>query len=155
MKELLDALSARDKKGLRFFHFLSEEEIITLSRYCERKDAKSGEVLINEGEKSEFLAFIISGRLEATKDTGFKGNDIVLAEYSQGSTFGELGLLDRRPSGVTIAAVEDSTLVILKHHKFESLAMEDSTLALKLLKGLLLTASIRLTKCYDRFVSVL
>jgi len=155
MKELLDDLSLRDKKALRFFRFLSEEDLIILSRYCERKEAKSGEILINEGERSEYLAFIISGRLEATKDTGFKGNDIVLAEYSQGSTFGELGLLDRRPSGVTIVAVEDSSMVILNHLKFESLATENSPLALKLLKGLLLTASIRLTKCYDRFVSVL
>lgn len=155
MKETLDSLFLQVKEGLLIFRFLGEEELRVLSRYCALKDANAGEILMKEGERPEYLAFIISGRLEASKDTEFKGNDVVLAEYAQGSTFGELGLLDRRPSGVTIAAVEDSTLVILAHDDFDRLASEDPALALKLLKGLLLTASIRLMKCYDRFVSVL
>jgi CRP-like cAMP-binding protein len=142
------------KEELSFFPFMDRKDLAEVPCFLERREVKEGEVLFTEGDPCDYLAYIVAGSLEIRKQTEFKGKQFILGIYGEGSLVGELCILDAVPRQVTATAKEDSTLIVLSRENFEKMLSEYPELGVKFLKGLLLAASIRLRKSFDRMSSI-
>jgi len=142
------------KDELSFFPFMENEDLTDIPCYFEPLQVEAGDVVVREGDRCDFVAFIVSGKLEIKKETEFQGKEFVLGLYGKGSLVGELCFLDDTPRPYSAIALEDSFLVKLPREKYLLMEKESPALALKFLKGLLLASSIRLRKSFDRMASI-
>jgi CRP-like cAMP-binding protein len=149
-----ERLCGRMKRELQFFSFLAEEDLDEVAGYFECRQVPVGKTLWQEGDPCTFVAFVIAGKLEAKKQTEFKGKEVVIAVYSRGAVVGELCLLDATPRAETMVALEHVDLILLTRLSFERLLDERPVLAIRLLKGMLLTVSVRLRKAYERLATI-
>ena len=73
-------------------------------------DLASGATLLRQGDVSDDVYFVLSGRLHAFSETE-SGARRILGEIGRGETIGELALFTREPRSATIVAVRDTLLV--------------------------------------------
>ena len=140
------------KDELMLFTLLNNEEIEMLIPYLELLLYKSGQTLFEEGETGDFLAFIVSGRVQAKKHTEFKGKQIVLATLEKGSLVGEMSIVNPgEPRSASVVALEASEFVIVKRDSLDALTEEYPLIGIKILKGLIRILAIRLQKADERF----
>ena len=142
------------KEELSFFPFLEKEDFAGMPCYFEPWKVKRGEVLCREGDPCDSVAFIVSGKFEIRKETEFKGKEFVAGIFSAGTMIGELCIVDGHPRPFTSIALEDSELIRMSKANFEKMLAEEPELGVKFLRGLLLSASIRLRKSFDRMASI-
>lgn len=154
MKQLFNESGACVLGDQSAFSFLCSENVEELSGFFQDMSVKKGETLWAEGEPSDYTAFIISGRVEAKKKTDFEGKHVAVGIYHKGSVIGALGILDGRPRAVTAVALEDVSLKVITRENFEKLIAANPPLGIRLLKGLLLSVSIRLRKSFDRLAKI-
>jgi len=136
------------------FHFLSPEDNRLLVKFLQCRKAATGEILWNESDSCGEMAFIVSGHLEVRKQTEFPGKNVIVGVYGPGSIVGELCVLQGVPRSVSVSAQTDCELLMMGSDEFEALAAKSPDLAIKLLKGMLLTVSIRLNKAFERLATV-
>jgi MFS family permease len=91
---------------------LPEPIIERLARALVPAQAKSGEVVIREGDAGDSVYFIETGSVEVTKE----GRHI--AHLGPGEVFGEIALLRAVPRTATITATSDSTFQTLERDVF-------------------------------------
>ena len=89
-----------------------------------------GQVLFLEGDPSDALYVLISGRLQATV-TASAGQQFV-GEIGRGETVGEMGVFTGRPRRATITAARDSVLARIEIGAFEKILKAVPSLALNL-----------------------
>ena len=145
---------ARMTRELSFFSFLSDKELADISDYFTCRHAPAGTVLWHEGDPCDFMAFIQNGRLLIKVSTEFEGKDVVVGVLSSGSMTGERGILDSTPHSYTAEALEDLDLIMINRNSFNQITDEQGELAVKLLKGMLLSVTIRLENAVSRLASV-
>ncbi len=90
-----------------------------------------GEVLFREGDPSDALYILMSGRLQATVATS-AGQQHLVGEIGRGETVGEMGVFTGRPRRGTITAARDSVLARIEIATFEKILKALPSLALKL-----------------------
>jgi CRP/FNR family transcriptional regulator, cyclic AMP receptor protein len=88
-----------------FFHFLDENERVSLAAQLEEVQVPEGQVLFNYGEPGDCLYVIRSGKAEVffKDDTGTR---IVLEIAGTGDVVGELSLLDGGPRTASVVVTE-------------------------------------------------
>jgi NTE family protein len=89
-----------------------------------------GAVLFREGDPSDYLYVLVSGRLQATVAT--PTGPLLVGEIGRGETVGEMGVFTGRPRRATITAARDSVLARIELAAFEKILKALPTLALKL-----------------------
>jgi len=132
------------------FSFLCEENLAELSGYFQSKTVKTGEILWEEGDPCDYVAIISSGRVEIKKKTEFEGKYVVVGIYNRGAVVGVLCFLNGSPRAVTAVALEEVSLMVITPDNFEKLITAKPDLGIRLLKGMLLSVSIRLRKSFER-----
>ena len=142
----------RDEDGV--FGFLCGDDFNKLSRFFENKNVVAGEKLWTEKDICHYTAIIVSGNVEVMKESGFKGQRVVVGIYGRGALIGELCILDNSPRAVTAVARDDVSILLITKKNFDKLITEYPELGAQLLKGMLYSVSKRLKGCFDRLVSV-
>jgi CRP-like cAMP-binding protein len=140
-------IAMRGEKSI--FDFLSDEDLKNLSAFFENKNIPAGATLWKKEDPFDYIAFIVSGRVEIKKETEFKGMNVIMGIYSKGA----LCILDDSLRKVTALALEDVSLAIITQENLDKLIASNPGLGAKLLKGMLLTVSDRLRKSFDRIVT--
>ena len=79
---------------------------------------EQGARLFSEGEPSDCLFIVISGRLRVTVRLP-DGQERVVGEVARGETVGEMGLLSGEPRSASVYAIRDTELVRLSQAGFE------------------------------------
>jgi CRP-like cAMP-binding protein len=155
MENLSDKIKLWIKKDLPIFRYLTREDIRELPEsFFESVNCYKDETVCLEGSVCDYVALIVSGKIEITKSTEFEGKQVVIGILSEGAVVGEMWVLEDHPGPVTAVAAEDSTLIMMRRDNFNKLIKKNPELGVKLLKGLLHTTSIRLRKSYDRMASM-
>ncbi len=90
-----------------------------------------GEVLFREGDASDALFVLISGRLQAVL-LGEDGQGQVVGEIGRGESVGEMGVFGARPRGATVTALRDSLLARIKVAAVQTILAAVPALALNL-----------------------
>jgi diguanylate cyclase (GGDEF)-like protein len=95
--------------GVSIFSDLSESDLQTVARYCRYYRYDSGEVIFEEGSRGEKLYIIQKGEVLITKHRG--ENDMDIARFIAGESFGELELLDEAPHTTVATAQKPCSLL--------------------------------------------
>jgi len=81
---------------------------------------RGGEVIVGEGEPSDDLLLVVSGRLRVVHAAA-DGKETVLTHIGRGETVGELGLITRDRRSATVYAIRDSVLARLTRDGYDRL----------------------------------
>jgi CRP-like cAMP-binding protein len=101
---------------------LAEEERTRVLSAARRRTYARGEVLVREGDPSDALHLVASGRL-AVRVSTTEGENATINLLTHGDYFGELSLLDGQPPvrSATIVALERSETLSLSATEFRDL----------------------------------
>ncbi len=135
------------------FNYINADQLDELSKFFKCRSVPAGEDLWKEGDPCDYAAFIVSGRVEVKKQTEFKGRHVIVGIYSRGAVVGALCILDGTLRSITATAMEDVTIAAISREDFETLINTKPELGSKLMKGMLLSLSIRLRKSFERLAS--
>jgi len=105
---------ARALSRVPFMAGLTGAALVAIASHLEDVPVAAGDIVVTIGEPGDSFYLVRSGRFEAL-DAGGQ----VLTAMGPGDGFGELALLDRRPRGATVRAVDDGELWSLDRGHFE------------------------------------
>jgi CRP-like cAMP-binding protein len=91
------------------------------------KDHTAGQVLLREGDSSDFVLLVLSGKLEVFVERG--GKDLVLTEANPGTILGELAMLCGIPRSASVRAKADSAVLEWPDEAFRTLLLRDPSLS--------------------------
>jgi CRP/FNR family cyclic AMP-dependent transcriptional regulator len=146
IRKIIDEL--KDEANL--FHLFNQEELGQIGPYLEVIHLPAGAVFFKEGDPGNCLGIVISGRLQAKKQTEFHNNQLVLALLGRGSLVGELAMIDEDTRSASVVAVEDSDVVVLRRAALDAMLQAHPYIGIKLYKGICRILSIRLRTLSQR-----
>ena len=115
MSQVIDILSR-----MRLFTGLSEEELRLLEKLVFVNRVPVGETVCREGDRSDFVCFVVRGCLDIVKQN-VEGGEVVIAHLRPGESMGEMALVDHEPRSATVRAAEDATLIVLTRKGLDQL----------------------------------
>lgn len=124
---------------------LSPDEINTLDGYLSEVRLEVDDDLFNEGDDSDYVGFVIYGRLDVIK-SNMEGHPSVIANIPKGSSIGEMSLVDSLKRSATVRANTGTTLHVLRNEDFERLLDEQPRIGIKILRHIARTLSLNLRK---------
>ena len=90
----------KDVNEIQVFEDFTDEEVMTISKYSEKKFYQRDEIVFEEKTKDASLYVVLKGRLQAFAHTD-EGEKIPLSYIEQGEVFGELSFLDGKQRSAT------------------------------------------------------
>lgn len=118
-----------------FVGALTPEERDRVVRDGRRRRFPRGSTLFNEGERSDRVVILVSGRVKVSYFTE-NGREVVLAVRSSGDILGELSALDGEPRSATATALESVEALVLTVGQFRDVLCAHPRMALGLLEML-------------------
>lgn len=149
-----ERLCGRMRNELKFLSFLADADLDEVAGYFECRQVQAGKTLWEAGDPGNFIAFVISGRIQINKKTELGGKSIILGVFSRGAILGEVSFLEGGKRSETAAVLDHADLILLTRESFQRLLDERPRLGIKLLEGMLVTVSRRLRKSYERLASI-
>jgi CRP-like cAMP-binding protein len=132
------------------FGKLNNQEIIKLSRICQKVNYQTGGVIFKAGDPGEALYIILEGQVEVLKP-GTEGEpEEVVSELGQQDIFGEMALFENLPRSAAIRAKTDTKLLRMPSEYFDKLLKEDNVIALKVYQAINLILCHRLRDTTER-----
>jgi predicted acylesterase/phospholipase RssA/CRP-like cAMP-binding protein len=104
------------------FASLSAEAMTALEAQLTPVTLMGGEVLFKEGEPSDSLYIVISGRLRVASPAVEDQPERLVADLGHGEIVGEMGLVCGEPRSATVVAIRDTNLAKLTEQGFNQLA---------------------------------
>jgi CRP/FNR family transcriptional regulator, cyclic AMP receptor protein len=131
---------------LPLFDAFKSDELDILARHMNFAEIMRGEHLFVEGDKGDFMCFVVRGLLDVLKKNMI-GEVRVIARLGKGNTIGEMSIIDKSPRSATVIARQPSVVIILTKKGFDLFTAHHPALAVTLLKKImrLLSLNMRLT----------
>jgi CRP-like cAMP-binding protein len=118
------------------FGSLSDEEILKVAKMTKHIHYQKGQMLIQEGEKSDTLFIINKGKVKLSKFT-VDGKEQILYIMTTGDFFGELHLFNEdEVNNFSVFAIEKTEICQLTKADIDLIMLENPEISLKLLKSL-------------------
>jgi CRP/FNR family transcriptional regulator, cyclic AMP receptor protein len=124
-----DAHSASSHAGL------DEHELRALSAHASLQAFGKNAVIINEGDQSESIFVISSGRVRVFL-RGEDGKEVTLNVHGPGEYFGEM-VLDEGPRSASVIALEPARLFVIAKTEFRNFLAANPDFAMKLINRLM------------------
>jgi CRP/FNR family cyclic AMP-dependent transcriptional regulator len=122
-------------QGDEFLDRLSPGEVADLERRARRRRWPRGAILIHEGERSDWVLVLLTGRAKVSSFSK-DGSEVVLAIRGPGALLGELAALDPRPRSATISALEPLEALVVAPEEFRAFLQTNGRVAFLLLRML-------------------
>jgi signal transduction histidine kinase len=122
-------------RGIPFFEELSDNDILSISKYCTAKVVEPGQILFNEGDPADKFYIIMSGEVEVWKAFNTDDEDM-LAIHGHGKLFGEMALIDNMPRSATVKTKTHTRLLQIGEHDFQNMIRENSSVAFSIVRSL-------------------
>jgi len=110
-------LSSTLASAVPAFAALPAEKLNAFIRHSDRRFVHRGEVLVRQGEPSDALYFVISGRFAARHENAVES----FAEIGPGQPIGEIGFFADVPRTATVVALRDSEVLTITREHFRQL----------------------------------
>jgi CRP/FNR family transcriptional regulator len=117
------------------FRRLTPEDRQRLAAVASAREFDKGVTLFSEGDASEFLYTVITGRVKVFKTTP-RGTDVILELFGPGDPVGAVAVYESRPYPASASALEPTACLILPRQAFFSLLEAYPTMVRGLLVGL-------------------
>lgn len=124
-------------RSSELFQGLTPEEIREIIHVADYVELEADEALFEQGEPSEALYVIASGRLEVRARTPI-GEEVVLAELESGAVVGEMSIIGGGERSASVEALTPAELYSVSRDAFDTLRRQDRPAAYKII--------LRLTK---------
>ena len=134
-------------RACNFFSSCDDEDLLRLVPYFEWLPFNAGQLLIKEGEESDFALVVCSGVLEILK--GDNSNHRLMSNASAGSILGEIGLVTGEKRYATCKAVNAGEAGLLSREQFLLMQLRDRDLHWMLLALMTKQLAKRLTQVTD------
>jgi CRP-like cAMP-binding protein len=121
--------------GAAVLGVLEERDRRYLAERSLRRRIDKGQVLFCEGDFSDSVLVLVSGRMKVVKYSN-DGAEFILSTVAPGETIGELGVLSSGPRSATVLATEESVVLTLAGSVIIDLISERPALAIALLQRL-------------------
>ncbi len=131
------------------FDSLSSNELDIVSKHMNVVTIDQDEVIFREGDKGDYVCFVVEGSVEVLKQTG-ESKSVVLNRLQKNSTIGEMALIDEYSRSATVRVVTQSTLVTLSRTSFDRIIEDHPRIGIKILKGISRLLSLNLRKTSSR-----
>ncbi|RMF43246.1 MAG: cyclic nucleotide-binding domain-containing protein [Deltaproteobacteria bacterium] len=136
------------------FYGLAEADLPRLVECFEFRHLPAGQTLWSEGENCPGIVFVVTGELEARKKTEFGSRQVVIGLIGAGSLAGENALFGDPEADSSIAARQDTSLLLLPRDRFETLADEHPETAVRLMRSMMAMLSLRMRHLSGRLTSL-
>ena len=112
-------------------------------------DAEPREIVFKEGDRGDYVCFVVDGSLEVIKESE-SGKNVVISTLSKGRSIGEMAVIDECARSATVRARTKTTLVTLTKDNFDLILEENCTAGAKILKGISRLLSLNMRKTSSR-----
>ena len=117
------------------FSMLTESQAISVADAVVKRRFKRGEVIVEQGKKSNALFILLNGRARVvTADS--RGREVILATLQPGDHIGEMSLIDNEPHSATVRAEVHTDVLMLGRIEFARCLPENSSMAYAVMRGL-------------------
>ncbi len=120
-------------KIIPLFQGMTLEELKKLEKITKERSYKKGNVIISEGEKSENVFIIKSGKVKIFK-TSNDGREIILDIKGKSKIFAEVTLFDNGLNPATVVAIENCIVLSISNDDLEVIIRENPDMALNIIK---------------------
>jgi len=108
----MPATVAEELAAVELFGEVAPALLEELARHAAVRRVSAGQVLFVQGDPSDHLVYVRSGRLRVLV-TSDRGDELALAVLGPGETLGELSVIDELPRSATVQAVDPCVLIFL------------------------------------------
>ena len=117
------------------FSLLTVAQAEVISGAVIKRRFKRGEPLVEQGQKSNALFILLTGRARVmTSDS--RGREVILATLSQGDYLGEMSIIDNEPHSATVRAEVQTDVLMLGRTEFARCLTENASMSLVVMRGL-------------------
>ena len=138
--ELPDLPETPDTTGA--YPRLTDEQIMLLSRYGERKPLTKGTKLFCEGDRDCGLFVVLDGRVRVVQEDSPEGESRVLAVHGRGRFVGDLSILTGQAVYVTAVAQTDVEVLEVLYDRLKEAVTQDQALGDLILRAFILRRNI-------------
>jgi CRP/FNR family cyclic AMP-dependent transcriptional regulator len=132
-------LSTTDKilflKRVSIFSSMTLEQLRVLTTHLEEQHFLSKEVIFREGDFSQELYIVVTGRVRIVKDYG-KRHERILAVLGPGDFFGEMAIFEGAPRSATTVTEEEAEFLVLGPDKFKQTVYQKPDMAFEIFREL-------------------
>ncbi len=122
-------------QNVPLFASLSSAERRTLARAVAIRSYPKNSVILNEGERSDSIYVIDSGKVKVLMRDE-EGKEVILSILKEGDYFGELALIDELPRSASVVAMEPSEMTVLSKADFLQCVANNPGIAMTVMRGL-------------------
>ena len=110
----------RSLDAIELLDALNPAERAALAKQCRWKTYSPNEVIIEKGDESTDVFFIVDGDVRIA-NYSTTGREITYATLGVGAFFGEIAALDQRPRSASVAALGGCVVAVLSAKAFAQL----------------------------------
>ena len=129
------------------------DEVMLIARYMNLQFFEAGETVFLQGDRQDYMAFIVEGQVDIIKESSDNLERIVVS-LSARTHFGEMSFVDAEPRSASAIARIDTTLLVLTNDNFERLIDEHPKIGIKILRNIAKMISQRLRMTTGKLVYV-
>ncbi|WP_456388166.1 Crp/Fnr family transcriptional regulator [Desulfolithobacter sp.] len=140
--------------SLPLFDAFKIDELDILARHMNYAEINRGEYLFTEGEKGDYMCFVVRGLLDVLKKS-IDGDYRVIARLGKGNTIGEMSIIDKAPRSASVIARQPSVVIILTKKGFDILTKRYPSIGITLLKKIMRLLSLNMRRTSSRLADKL
>ncbi len=140
--------------SLPIFDTMNVDELRMLAKHMSYVHLNRGEYLFVEGDKGDFMGFVVQGLLEVSKRNDL-GEQIVIARLTKGNSIGEMALIDKSPRSATVIAKQPTTMVTLTEKGFDKLTEKSPRIGIKVIQKVARLLSLYMRRTSSRLADLL
>lgn len=135
-------------RDISLFRDLDPGKCKLVAMSSDRLNYEAGDIVFRQGEPSDFVYFMLSGRVKVTRMRN--GRDIELAELTGGAVLGETGVICGKSRTASITALEPTTMLRTDANVFKELLYQVPQVTIALAKEL----ALRVDATSERLLAV-
>lgn len=117
------------------FALITPDQVVLLSNAVTKRRFKRGQLIVEQGAKSDTLYIVLAGRARVVIADG-KGREVILATLQPGDYIGEMSLIDNEPHSASVGAEMQTDILMLGRAEFIRCLSDNALMAYSVMRGL-------------------